>query len=76
MLLLSLAVALVVSSAAVAVYSAGSYPGGPVFMVPLLAVYSAASSRPRNRSVPWCRSRLWPWWSPACFSIDPVADRH
>jgi hypothetical protein len=52
MLLLSLAVALVVSSAAVAVYSAGSYPGGPVFMVPLLAVYSAASSRPRNRSVP------------------------
>jgi signal transduction histidine kinase len=45
-------VALIVSTAAVAVYSAGSYPGGPVFMVPLLAVYSVAASRPRRRSVP------------------------
>jgi signal transduction histidine kinase len=46
------AVALIVSSAAVAVYSAGSYPGGPIFLVPFLPVYSVAATRPRRGSVP------------------------
>jgi signal transduction histidine kinase len=45
-------VALLLSSAAVGVYAARSYPGGPIFVMPLVAVYSVAGLWPRRRSVP------------------------
>ena len=46
------AVALLLASAAVGVYAARSYPGGPIFVMPLVAVYSVAGLWPRRRSVP------------------------
>jgi signal transduction histidine kinase len=46
------AVALLLASAAVGLYAARSYPGGPIFVMPLLAVYSVAGLWPRRRSVP------------------------
>jgi signal transduction histidine kinase len=47
------AVALMLSSAAVGVYAARSYPGGPIFLTPLVGVYSVTEVWPRRRSVPW-----------------------
>jgi signal transduction histidine kinase len=46
------AVALMLASAAVGVYAARSYPGGPIFVLPLAGVYSVAGMWPRRRSVP------------------------
>jgi signal transduction histidine kinase len=46
------AVALLLASAAVGVYGARSYPGGPIFVTPLVAVYSVAALLPRRRSIP------------------------
>jgi signal transduction histidine kinase len=46
------AVALLLASAAVGVYAARSYPGGPIFVMPLVGVYSVAALRPRRRSLP------------------------
>ncbi len=46
------AVALVVASVAVGVYTARGYPGGPVYAAPLVGAYAVASSRPRARAVP------------------------
>jgi signal transduction histidine kinase len=46
------AVALMLASAAVGVYAARSYPGGPIFVIPLVGVYSVAELWPRRRSVP------------------------
>jgi signal transduction histidine kinase len=46
------AVALLMSSAAVGVYAARSYPGGPIFVTPLVGVYSVAGLWPRRRSIP------------------------
>ena len=47
------AVALMVASAAVGVYGARSYPGGPIFVTPLVGVYSVAGLWPRRRCIPW-----------------------
>jgi signal transduction histidine kinase len=46
------AVALLLASAAVGVYAARGYPGGPIFVTPLVAVYSVAALWPRRRSIP------------------------
>jgi signal transduction histidine kinase len=46
------ALALMLASAAVGVYAARSYPGGPIFVTPLVGVYSVAGLWPRRRSVP------------------------
>jgi signal transduction histidine kinase len=46
------AAALLLASAAVGVYAARSYPGGPIFLMPLVGVYSVAELRPRRRSLP------------------------
>ena len=46
------AAALMLASAAVGVYAARSYPGGPIFVAPLVGVYSVAGVWPRRRSVP------------------------
>jgi signal transduction histidine kinase len=46
------AVALLLASAAVGVYAARSYPGGPIFVTPLVGVYSVSVLWPRRRSVP------------------------
>jgi hypothetical protein len=46
------AVALMVASAAVGVYGARSYPGGPIFVTPLVGVYSVVGLWPRRRSIP------------------------
>jgi signal transduction histidine kinase len=46
------AVGLMLASAAVGAYAARSYPGGPIFVTPLLGVYSVAGMWPRRRSVP------------------------
>jgi signal transduction histidine kinase len=46
------AVALVMASAAVGVYAARDYPGGPIWVVPLVAVYSVACCWPRRRTAP------------------------
>src|SRR5215208_7441613 len=40
------AVALLLASAAVGVYAARSYPGGPIFVMPLVGVYSVAGLWP------------------------------
>jgi signal transduction histidine kinase len=45
-------VALVVASAAVGVYTARTYPGGPVYATPLVGAYAVASSRPRATALP------------------------
>ena len=42
-----------VASAAVGVYGARSYPGGPIFVTPLVGVYSVAGLWPRRRCIPW-----------------------
>lgn len=44
-------VVLIVASAAVGLYATRSYPDGPIFVVPLVGVYSVASSRPRRQAV-------------------------
>lgn len=44
--------ALLLASAAVGVYAARSYPGGPIFLMPLVGVYSVAELHPRRRSLP------------------------
>src|SRR5215217_54637 len=44
--------ALMMASAAVGVYAARDYPGGPIWVIPLLAVYSVAGCRPPRRTVP------------------------
>jgi signal transduction histidine kinase len=46
------AVALMIASAAVGVYAARDYPGGPIWVMPLVAVYSVAACWPRRRTVP------------------------
>jgi signal transduction histidine kinase len=46
------AAALLLASAAVGVYAARSYPGGPIFLMPLVGVYSVAGQQPRERSLP------------------------
>jgi signal transduction histidine kinase len=46
------AVGLMLASAAVGVYAARSYPGGPIFVTPFVGVYSVAGIWPRRRSFP------------------------
>jgi signal transduction histidine kinase len=46
------AVALMMASAAVGVYAARDYAGGPIWVMPLIGVYSMASCWPRRRTVP------------------------
>ncbi len=46
------AAGLVVAAVAVALYAARGYPGGPVFVAPLVAAFFLASARPRGRAVP------------------------
>ncbi|HEX2273737.1 MAG TPA: sensor histidine kinase [Acidimicrobiales bacterium] len=46
------AAGLVVATAAVAAYAARGYPGGPVFVAPLVTAFFLASARPRGRTVP------------------------
>jgi len=45
------AVALMMASAAVGVYAARDYPGGPIWVVPLVGVYSVAGRWRRRRTV-------------------------
>lgn len=46
------ALGLVVAAAAVTLYAARGYPGGPVFITPMVAAFCLASARPRARTVP------------------------
>jgi signal transduction histidine kinase len=46
------AVGLMLASAAVGVYAARSYPGGPIFVTPLVGVYSVAAMWSRRRAIP------------------------
>jgi len=46
------AVVVLMASAAVGVYAARDYAGGPIWVVPLFAVYSVAGCWPRRRTVP------------------------
>jgi signal transduction histidine kinase len=45
-------VGVLAAGGAVALYAARNYPGGPVFVVPLVAAFFLASARPRVRAVP------------------------
>jgi signal transduction histidine kinase len=45
-------VGMLVAGGAVAVYAAREYPGGPVFVIPLVAAFLLASVRDRRRTVP------------------------
>lgn len=44
---------LLAAGAAVGLYSARNYPGGPVFVTPLVGAYFLAGSRPRRRTIPF-----------------------